>query len=68
MKVLSGGVLSASDGSWYNFCSYVSDKCGASLDSLYGDLLNSPVLYSGATYTKESGKETYVRNVSNRPQ
>ena len=65
MNIMSGGVLAASDGSWYNFCTYVSDRCGASLDSLYNDLMNSPVLYSDATYTKENGKETYVRNVSN---
>lgn len=66
MNVLSGGILSASDGSWYNFCTYVSNRCGASLDSLYDDLMNSRVLYSDATYTKENGEETYVRNVSNR--
>ena len=66
MKVLSGGVLNASDGSWYNFCAYVSDRCDASLDNLCNDLMNSPVLYSDATYTKENGEETYIRNVSNR--
>lgn len=66
MNVLSGGILNASDGSWYNFCTYVSNRCGTSLDSLYDDLMNSRVLYSDATYTKENGKETYVRNVSNR--
>ena len=66
MNVLSGGILTAADGSWYNFCTYVSDRCGASLDSLYNDLMNSPALYSDATYTKENGEETYVRNVSNR--
>lgn len=66
MRVLSGGILNASEGSWYNFCTYVSDRCDASLDSLYGDLMNSQVLYSDATYTKESGEETYVRNVSNK--
>lgn len=66
MNVLSGGILNASDGSWYNFCTYVSDRCDASLDCLYNDLMNSQVLYSDATYTKENGEETYVRNVSNR--
>ena len=66
MSVLSGGLLNASNGSWYNFCTYVSDRCDASLDSLYNDLMNSPVLYSDATYTKENGEETYVRNVSNK--
>ena len=66
ISVLSGGILNASDGSWYNFCTYVSDRCDTSLDSLYNDLMNSPVLYSDATYTKENGKESYIRNVSNR--
>lgn len=66
MNVLSGGTLTAADGSWYNFCTYISDRCDASLDSLYNNLMNSPVLYSDATYTKENGEETYVRNVSNK--
>ena len=66
MNVLSGGIFTAADGSWYNFCTYVSDRCDASLDSLYDDLMNSPVLYSDATYTRENGEETYVRNVSNK--
>ncbi len=66
INVLSGGTFTAADGSWYNFCAYVSDRCDASLDSLYNDLMNSPVLYSDATYTKENGEETYVRNVSNK--
>ena len=66
MNVLSGGIFTAADGSWYNFCTYVSDRCDASLDSLYNDLMNSPVLYSDATHTKENGEETYVRNVSNK--
>ena len=66
MSVLSGGILTAADGSWYNFCTYVSDRCGASLDALYGDLMNSPVICSDATYTKENGSVTYIRNVSNR--
>lgn len=66
MNVLGGGIFTAADGSWYNFCTYVSDRCDASLDSLYNDLMNSPVLYSDATYTKENGGETYVRNVSNK--
>lgn len=65
MGVLSGGILDASEGSWYNFCTYISDRCDASLDSLYNDLMNSPVLYSDATCTKENGEGTYVRNVSN---
>ena len=66
MNVLSGGIFTAADGSWYNFCTYVSDRCDASLDRLYNDFMNSPVLYSDATYTKENGEETYVRNVSNK--
>lgn len=66
MNVLSGGIFTAADGSWYNFCTYVSDRCDASLDCLYDDLMNSPVLYSDATYTRENGEETYVRNVSNK--
>lgn len=66
MNVLSGGIFTAAEGSWYNFCTYVSNRCDASLDCLYENLLNSPVIYSDATYTKENGSETYVRNVSNR--
>lgn len=66
INVLSGGILLACNGSWYNFCTYVSDRCSSSLDSLYNELMNSSVLYTDATYTKENGEETYVRNVSNK--
>jgi len=66
MHALSGGIMNASEGSWYNFCTYVSGQCDKSLDSLCEDLLNSHVIYSDATVTKENGSGSYVRNVSNR--
>ena len=65
MNALSGGIFDASEGSWYNFCRYISDRTELSLEKLKQDLQTSPVLYSDATVTKENGKESYIRNVSN---
>ena len=64
-EAISHGMINPSDGSCYNFCNTMSGKCSGSIQQLEEDLRNSHVLYSDATVTKEGGKESYVRNVSN---
>lgn len=62
---MSNGMINISEGSAYNFCREFADKAEISIEQLITDLLNGEVLYTDATYTKENGKETYVRNASN---
>lgn len=64
-SVLSNGLINVSEGSAYNFCRDVATRADESITQLRTDLLNSDVLYTDATNTKEDGKQSYVRNTSN---
>lgn len=65
LNTVSDGMINISEGSAYNFCREVAEKAEYSIEQLRQDLLNGDVLYTDATYTKENGKETYIRNASN---
>ncbi len=64
-SILSNGLINVSEGSAYNFCRDVATRADESISQLRTDLLNSDVLYTDATNTKEDGKQSYVRNTSN---
>ncbi len=65
LSVITGGMIKLSEGTCYNLCRKLANMAEMSLEQLKEDLLNGEVLYTDATYTKENGKETYVRNASN---
>ncbi len=65
LSVITSGVVTLSEGTCYNLCRRLAEKSDLSIEQLKEDLMNGEVLYTDATYTKENGKETYVRNASN---
>lgn len=65
LSVITGEVINLSEGTCYNLCRRLAEMAAPSIEQLKEDLMNGEVLYTDATYTKENGKETYVRNASN---
>lgn len=64
VRTITGEAISLSEGSCYNFCREISEKSAQSIAKLESDLMNGEVLYTDATYTRQNGKEAYVRNAS----
>lgn len=64
MNAISGGKLSLSAGSVYNFCRDFSVKCAPALAQIEQELLNERTLGTDATVMTVNGKQAYIRNQS----
>ena len=66
INAISNNTLNIASGTIYNFCTSFSNLSDESIKQIENDLLNSEVLYTDGTVVTENGKQSIIRNASNK--
>ena len=66
INAISNNTLNIASGTIYNFCTSFSNLSDKSIKQIENDLLNSEVLYTDGTVVTENGKQSIIRNASNK--
>ena len=66
INAISNNTLNIASGTIYNFCTSFSNLSDKSIEQIENDLLNSEVLYTDGTVVTENGKQSIIRNASNK--